>query len=117
MGVQGNTGATGPTGPTGATAPVFIATGIVNDDGTNISLLATTGPMPSITWNAASHNYLISINGMGSGCPIPQVTAYSRPVLFYQQGGGSCHDGSLFNFAVAYADGGRGIWSYMFVGQ
>ena len=94
-----------------------LSVGIVNDTGTTISLLGTTGPVPTVTWDAANHNYLISISGMGSGCPIPQVTAYARPVLFYIAGGGSCNNGALANFAVRYEDGGRGPWSYMFVGQ
>jgi hypothetical protein len=73
--------------------------------------------VPTVTWDAINHNYLISISGIGSGCPVPQVTAFGHAVQILEPGGGSCRDGTLSGFAIRFADGSRGSWAYMFVGK
>ena len=98
-------GASGPAGPT------FVATGLVNPDGSVFP--STTGPLPTIT-HPGTGQYTFTITGMGTGCPLPQLTPFaSATILSYQ--GGSCGGGTITT-NVSTGNGLDSFWVYMVVG-
>jgi hypothetical protein len=108
----GPSGVTGPTGPTGPAGPTFVATGLVFPDGT---LGFTSGPVPTVTHLAAGQ-YEFAISGMGTGCPLPQLTSYGpngAPNMSFQ--GGPC-GGGLIDTTVYTANAADSFWVYMVVG-
>ncbi len=110
-GSTGTTGAKGATGSTGPTGPSFVASGLVNPDGT---FGFTQGPLPTIT-HTGPGTYTFSISGLGTGCPTPQLTGYFTSVEIYW-GGGSCSPGALNGIGVFTGDGTDQFWNYLVVG-
>jgi hypothetical protein len=108
-GVNGTNGSTGPAGATGPAGPDFIATGLVNPDGT---LGFTQGPVPTIT-HTVTGQYGITIT-LGTGCPLPSLTPYGSSVGLYWSGG-SCAGGTTTT-TVLTSDGLDHFWAYLFVG-
>jgi hypothetical protein len=103
---------TGPTGPTGPAGPTFVATGLVFPDGT---VDFTSGPVPTVT-HLATGQYEFAISGMGTGCPLPQLTSYGpngAPNMSFQ--GGPC-GGGLIDTTVYTSNAADSFWVYMVVG-
>jgi hypothetical protein len=110
-GAQGPTGATGPQGPQGPAGPSFVATGVVNADGT---LLVAVGVHPTVSRLSAGV-YQFSLTGMGSaGCPVPAVNAFAQTFMFLD--GGACGGGTLANTRVHTGDGQDHPWAYTAIG-
>ena len=111
-GATGAAGPAGPAGPQGPPGPSFVATGLVNPDGT---LLAgsTSGPVPTIT-RTGPGAYTFAISGLGTGCTLPQLTGYGTATSIFF-GGGSCGGGSI-STGVFTGDGNDQFWAYMVVG-
>jgi hypothetical protein len=112
-GGKGATGAQGQQGDTGPAGPAYVATGLVAPDGTVLAQFAT-GPVPTVT-ETSPGTYTFSITGLGTGCPLPQLTGYSANVAMSFVGGG-CGSGTLSNTTVTTGNGQDEYWAYMFVG-
>lgn len=108
-GPAGPDGPEGPEGPEGPPGPSFVASGVVQPDG---SLLVTDGPAPTIT-HTGTGVYTIAIAGLGIGCPVPQVTAFATTFAYLD--GGACGGGSVTT-TVRMGDGADHPWTYLAVG-
>ena len=101
VGIQGPAGPAGPAGPPGPKGQIgpagpagdsLVINAVVNPDGT---LLVNDKP-PEATLSVARTGpgaYLVSIGGLGSGCPLPIANAFAATAMYL--GGGSCGQGSL----------------------
>ena len=94
---------------------MFLATGLVDTAG-NVSF--TQGPVPTVTHPSAG-TYGFTISGVGSGCPLPQLTLFeagAAPTGTIFFGGGACGGGTITT-TVFMGSGTDQYWSYMLVGD
>jgi len=95
VGATGATGGTGPVGPTGAqgpTGPQYVLNAVVNSDGSLIASSVPTGASLAVS-RTAPGNYLVTISGLGTACPVPIANAFASTFMFLN--GGGCGGGTV----------------------
>jgi hypothetical protein len=89
VGPQGPQGETGPQGPAG---PQYVINAVVDSDGTFIVNDRSAGVTLTVN-RTGPGDYLVTIGGMGTGCPVPIANPFA-PTFMYLNGGG-CGGGTL----------------------
>jgi len=95
VGVTGPTGAVGPAGaqgPTGPAVPQYVLNAVVNSDGSLIASSVPTGASLAVS-RTAPGNYLVTISGLGTACPVPIANAFASTFMFLN--GGGCGGGTV----------------------
>jgi hypothetical protein len=74
----------------------------------------TQGPLPTIT-HSSPGQYGLVIDGLGTGCPLPQLNPSIGASVDVTFAGGFCGGGNTTT-TVSTSDGQDHSWTYMFVG-
>ncbi len=101
QGVKGDKGDQGIQGQQGPAGPQYVLSAVVNANGTFLVTSVPDGATLTVS-RSGPGDYLVSISGLGTQCPVPTANAFAKTFMFL--GGGSCGQGSVTT-TIATGDG------------